>query len=146
MGNMTLFLIVLPEPRTISDFITAACKQEVSLMKQTRHVKKASNLLKSMDPIRRTLLRASAGQCGRDSAHSYLQTVRVISTMDCPAALAHTETSEASLYCAATLHRFGFPIDYAKLKDFTLPETCSCCSAPLWDPGMQATRADRIFV
>ena len=32
-------LIVLPEPRTIMDFITAPCKQEVALMKQTRHVK-----------------------------------------------------------------------------------------------------------
>jgi hypothetical protein len=32
-------LIVLPESRTIMDFITALYKQEVSLMKQTRHVK-----------------------------------------------------------------------------------------------------------
>ena len=66
--------------------------------------------------------------------------------MDCPAALAHAEISEASLYCAATLYRFGLPLDYAKLANFTLPETCSCCNAPLWDPGMQSTRADRIFV
>ena len=83
-------LLILPEPRTILDFITAPCTQEVSLMKQTRHVKQASNLLKSMDPIRQTLLRASVGQCGGDSAHCSLQVVRAVATMDCPAALAHT--------------------------------------------------------
>ena len=88
-GDVEPELILLPEPLTISDFIMAPYKQEVSLMKQTRHVenkernplqegmwrtpvrhvKQTSNLLKSMDPIRRTLLRASAGQCGRDSHH-----------------------------------------------------------------------------
>ena len=40
----------LHEPRTILDVITAPCKQGVSLMKQTHHVKQASNLLKSMVP------------------------------------------------------------------------------------------------
>jgi hypothetical protein len=128
------------------DFITAPCKQEVSLMKQTRHVKHASSFLKSMDPINQTLMRASADQCGRDSAHCSLQMVRGVATMDCPPALAHAETSEASLYCAATLYRFGLPMDYAKLDDVALPETCSCYNAPLWDPGMQSIRADRIFI
>jgi len=114
-------------------------------MRQTRHVKQATDLLKSMDPIRQTLLRANAGQCGRDSAHCSLQIVRSVATMDCPAALAHTETSEASLYCAATLHRFGLPLDYAKLENYSLPETCSCCNAPLWDLDMHSSRANRIF-
>ncbi len=144
-GDAELDLIVLLEPRTISDFITAPCKQEVSLMKQTRHVKHASILLKSMDPIRRTLMRASVGQCGSDSIHCSLQNVRAVATMDCPATLAHAETSDASLYRAATLNRFGLPLDCAKFGNFTLPETCSCCNAPLWDPGMQSTHADRIF-
>ena len=121
-GDKEPDLIVLPEPRTISDFITAPCKHEVFLMKHTRHVKQVSSLLISMDPIRRTLLRANDGQCGRDSTHCSLQTVRAVATMDCPAALIHAETSEASLYCAATLHRFGLPLaDYAKLDDFILP-------------------------
>jgi hypothetical protein len=113
-------------------------------MRQARHVKQASNLLKSTDPIRQTLLRA--GQCGRDSAHCSLQVVRAVATMDCPTVLAHKETSETSLFFAATLHRYGLPLDYAKLEDYTLPEICSCCNVPLWDPGMQSTRADRIFV
>jgi hypothetical protein len=99
-----------------------------------------------MDPIRRTMLRASVGQCGRDSDHFSLQTVRAVATMDCPAALGYAEKRDTSLYCAATLHRFGLHLDYAKLDNFTHPGTCSCCNAPLWDPGVQATRADRIFV
>jgi len=132
-GDSEPNLIVLPEPRTILDFVTTPCKQEVSLMKQTRHVKQASNLLKSMDPIRQTLIRASVGQCGGAF-------VREVATMDCLSTLAHTETSEASLYCATTMHRFGLPMDYAKLDDFTLPETCSCCNVPLWDPGIRLTR------
>jgi len=57
-------LLVLPKPRTILNFIMAPCKQEVSLVRQTRHVKQASNLLKSMDPNRQTPMRASASQCG----------------------------------------------------------------------------------
>ncbi len=76
-----------------------------------------------MGPIRQTMSRANAGQCGRDSAHCSLQTVRVVATMGCPAALVHAETSEAFLFCATTLYRFGLPLDYAKLENFTLLET-----------------------
>ena len=61
--------IVLPETRLLNDFITAPCKQEVSLMKQTRHVRHALSLFNKMDPVRQTLMRATAGQCGRDSTH-----------------------------------------------------------------------------
>ena len=68
-----------------------------------------------------------------------------MATINCPAALAHSETSEAPLYCAATLHRFGLPVDYARLKAVTLPEMCACCKAPLWDPSVQGSRMDRIF-
>jgi hypothetical protein len=32
---------------------------------------------------------------------------------------------EAALFCAATLHRFGLPVDYTRLKTETLPESCS---------------------
>jgi hypothetical protein len=69
-----------------------------------------------------------------------------IATMDCPTTLAHALTGEASIFCASTLHRYGLPLDCAKLENFTLPETCSCCNAPLWDPGMHTNRADRIFL
>ena len=89
--------ILLPETMTLTDVITAPCTQEVSLMKQTRLARQASSLFKNMDHVRQTLLRANAGQCGRDSAHCFLKTVRAVATMDCPSALAHDETSEAFL-------------------------------------------------
>jgi hypothetical protein len=65
--------IVLPETKTIADFNTAPCKQEVSLMKETRQARHASDLFKYMDPSRQTLLRDNFGQCGRDCAHCSLK-------------------------------------------------------------------------
>ena len=114
--------IILHETRVLISFITAPCKQEVSLMKQTRHVRQASNLFNKMDPVRQTLLRAIAGQYGRDSAHCSLSTIRVVATMDCPSALAHDEILDASLLCAATLHIFVLPHDYARLENHSLPK------------------------
>ena len=57
--------IVLPETRTLLDFVTSPCKKEVSLMRQTRQARQASNLYMKMDPVRQS----NASQCGRDSAH-----------------------------------------------------------------------------
>ncbi len=65
--------------------------------------------------------------------------------MDCPGSMAHAEMSEGILCTTSMLHRFGLPYDYAKLENFILPESCSCCSAPLWDPGLHPSRPDRIF-
>jgi hypothetical protein len=93
-------------------------------MRQTRQARQAFNLINKMDPVRQTLMRATFGQCGRDFAHRSLLTVRAVATMDCPASMAHAETSEASLYNAATLHRYGLPYDYAKLETTVLPEIC----------------------
>ena len=138
--------IVLPETNLLTDFITAPCKQEVSLMKQTCHVRQASILFNKMDPARQAMLRATAGHCGRDSAHCSLSTIRVMATMDCPSSLSLDETSDASLFCAATLHKYGLPHDYARLENHTLPETCNCCQAPLWNPDLSTSRIDRIFV
>jgi hypothetical protein len=64
--------VVLPETRLLTDFISSPCKHEVGLMKQTRHVRQASILFNKMDRVRQTLMRATAGQCGRDSAHCSL--------------------------------------------------------------------------
>jgi len=117
--------IVLHETRLLNDFITAPCKQEVSLMKQTRHVRQASSLFNKMDPVRQTRMRATAGQCGRDSAHCSISTIKAVATMDCrPSSLSLEGTSEASLFCAATLHKYGLPHDFARMEDHILPETC----------------------
>ena len=99
-----------------------------------------------MDQVRQTLLRANVGHCGRDTAHCSLKTLRAVATMDYPAPLAHHESSDASLSCASTLHRYGLSYDFAKLETQALPETFACYNAPLWDPGLHASRADRIFV
>ena len=44
--------IILPETRLLTDFITSPCKHEISLMKQTRHVRQTSILFNKMDPVR----------------------------------------------------------------------------------------------
>jgi hypothetical protein len=106
-GDAPLDVIVLPEPRSLADFVTAPWKQEVSLMRQTRQARQASNLFKSMDPVRQTLMRATSGQCGRDTAHCSVNKVKAVATMECPAALPHAETSEASPYFTTTLHIYG---------------------------------------
>ena len=142
LGDLAPDAIVLPESRTLSDFITAPCKHEVGLIKQIRQAKHAFTLYKDMDPVRQTLLRANVGPCGRDTAYCSLKTIRDVATMDCLDALAHKESSYASLFCASTLHRY----DFANLDTQALLETCACCNAPLWDPGLHASRADRIFV
>jgi hypothetical protein len=66
--------------------------------------------------------------------------------MACPASLSLEETSEASLFCAATLHRYGLPQDFARMEDYIIPETCPCCHAPICDPDLSLSRSDRIFV
>ena len=72
-GDSAPVSIVLPKTKTIADFNTAPCKQEVSLMKQTRQARQTFDLFKYIDPMRETLLRANSGQCGRDSAHCSLK-------------------------------------------------------------------------
>ena len=94
-------------------------------MKQTRQAIHTSNLFKNMDHVRRTLLRANDVQCGSDSAYCSLKIFQAFASMDCPYALAHDETSEASLYCTASLHRYGLPHEYAKMENLVLPETCA---------------------
>ena len=94
----------------------------------------------------RTLLRANAGKCGRDTAHSSLKMVRSVDTTDCLAARVHEKSFDASLFCAATLQRYGLPYNYTKLDTHILPKTCACCNAPMWDPGLHASRVDWIFV
>jgi hypothetical protein len=51
-GDAAPASISLPETRTLLDFVTAPCKQDVSLMRQTRQARQASNLYLKMDPVR----------------------------------------------------------------------------------------------
>jgi hypothetical protein len=138
--------IVLPEPRSLADYALAPCKHECNILKQRRHVGQAHKLLERMDPLKQALMRASACQCGLDSAHCSSATVEAVARMDCQASLSHDGISESTLFCAATLHRFGLPVDYAKLENCVLPEACQCCAVPLWDPGNLISRPIKICI
>ena len=137
--------ISLPDPKPLSDYPLAPCKHEGSLIKQARHVRQALEIFEAIDPLQQTLMRASAGQSGLDSAYCSTSTVREVALMDCPGSMAHADISEGTLFSASMLHCFGLPYDFAKLDDFTLPESCPCCSAQLWDPSRHTTRPERIF-
>ena len=90
-------------------------------MRQTRQARQAFNLFNRLDPVRQTLMRATSGQCGEDTAHYSLLTVRAVATMDFPASLAHVEASEAALFCASILHRYG--LLYANTRN-SIPLLC----------------------
>ena len=136
--------VTLPEPRTLGDYVTAPCKHECGILKQIRHAKQAHRLLSSLNPTRQSLLRATAGKCGLDSAHCHSSTVQEVVSLDRPEG-GEGGSREASLFCAATLHRFGLPVDYARLKNETLPESCACFYAPLWDSVIPRTTMDKLF-
>ena len=55
------------------------------------------------------------------------------------------ESREVSLFCAATLHRFVLPVDFARVNAVTLSEMCSCGKTPLWDSAIPGSRMDTIF-
>ncbi len=125
------------------DYASAPCNLEV--LKPIRHAKQAYNVFSTMDEVKQSLTRATAGQCGMDTTHCSIATVEALARMDFPASLSHDKLSKGTLFFAASLHRFGLPFDLAKLEAIVLPETCPCCTSPLWEPGLQVTRADRIF-
>jgi hypothetical protein len=136
--------INLPEPRHLSDYTTAPCKHECGIYKQIRHAKQARGLLTTLNSTKQALLRATAGQCGMDSAHCHSSIVKDVTSLDRPGGI-DGGSREAALFCVTTLHRFGVPVDYARLKTETLPESCACCNAPLWDPAIPGTRMDKLF-
>ncbi len=112
--------LTLPEPRLLSDYITAPCKHECGVFKQIRHAKQTHRLLSSFNPIKRSLMRATARQCGLDSAYCHASTVTVVASMDRPGS-SEGGSREAALFCASTLHRFGLPVDFARLQTESLP-------------------------
>ena len=69
-------LMTLPEPRLLSDYTTAPCKHECGIIKQIRHAKQAHRLLSALNLVKQTLLRATVGQCGMDSANCRSSTVK----------------------------------------------------------------------
>ncbi len=67
--------ITLPEPKTLGDYVTPRFKHECGIVKHIRHAKQAHRILSTFNPTRQSLLRATAGQCGMDSAHCHSSSV-----------------------------------------------------------------------
>ncbi len=108
------------------------CKHKCIIINQMRNIKQAHMVLSRTNLINKALLRAAAGRCGLDSANCCATIVKAIAKMERPGSLTFDEANEASLFCATTLHRFGLPVDFAKLEYSILIESCACCRAPLW--------------
>ena len=80
-----------------------------------------------------------------DSSQCHADTVAEVAKLDRPGFGNHGESSEATLFYAATLHCFGLPLDYAEREPNNMSEMCACCKAPLWDPIIRGSRMDNIF-
>jgi hypothetical protein len=76
--------VTLPEPKTLGDYVTAPCKHECRILKQIHHAKQAHRLLSTLNPNKQSLLRATAGQCGLDSAHCHSFTFQEVVSLDRP--------------------------------------------------------------
>jgi hypothetical protein len=127
------------------NYITSLCKQECSIIKHVRYAKRALTVLTALNNVKKALMRASACQCGLDSSYCHADTAAFVAKMDRPGLGNHGDSSEPTLVCVATLHRFGLPFDYAKQDPKTFPETCACSKAPMWDPASEGTTRDTIF-
>jgi hypothetical protein len=79
-------------------------------------------LTSSLNPVKLSLMRATAGQCGVESSACHSDTVRKVAKLDRPGFGHNDESIETTLFCAATLHRFGLPYDYAEIDSETVPK------------------------
>ena len=76
--------VTLPEPKTLGDLVSAPCKHECSILKQICHAKQAHGLLSTLNSTKQALLKATAGQCSLDSAHSHSARVQEVANLDRP--------------------------------------------------------------
>jgi hypothetical protein len=114
----------LLEPRILSDYTTAPCKHECGIINQIGHAKQAHKLLSALNPINQTLLRATTWQWGMDSSHCHSSIIKDVAKLDRLGGM-DGGSREATLICVATLHRYVLPVDYARMKTETLPDTCA---------------------
>ena len=71
--------------------------------------KQAYSVFNKLGTMKQALMRVTAGECGRDSAHCARATVEAVARMDRPGPLAHDDSNEATLLCAPTLHNSVSP-------------------------------------
>jgi hypothetical protein len=63
--------LTLPEPRPLADYISAPCRHECSVIHQVKQATQASRVLSKLIPVKHSLMRARAEQCGLDSSHCH---------------------------------------------------------------------------
>ena len=101
----------------------------------------------SLGPVKQARMHATVGQWGIYNAHCFYSRAEEVARIDRPDTLAHDDFSEATIICASTLlYRFGLPYNYSRLEVVSLPPSCLCRAAPLWDLHASATHVDCIFV
>jgi hypothetical protein len=106
---------VLPQPRSLADYVLASCKHECSLRRHTRMAKQAHCIFSSLWPVEHASIRATYGLSGRDNAYCSRSTVEDGVRIYLLGALALGDSNEVILFCASALHRFGVPFDYSRL-------------------------------
>jgi len=82
--DFALEFVTLPKPRLLSYYTTAPCMHECDIIKQIRHANQTHILLSTLNPIKQSLLRATAGHCGLDSAHCHSSTIKEVVKLDRP--------------------------------------------------------------
>ncbi len=119
--SLVLELLRPPNPRGLADLIIAPCKHKCAIFKQRRHILQAHTVLSALDPVRIVLRRASASQCGMNSAGCSASTVEAMVSLERPGFGNGNEAGEGALLCVATLHGYGLPFHDARLETSVLP-------------------------
>ena len=90
--------ITLPKTGSVEDYVIAPCKHECSLLCQSREAKQAYAIFLSLNHVKRALMRATTGHCGRDLGHYSHAIVESVAAMGCPNAMKHGDASEGTLF------------------------------------------------
>ncbi len=100
----------------MTDYITSPCKHECSIIRLVRRAKQACRAIKAHNQVKQALMRATACHSGMDYSQCHADIVKEVAKLDRPGFGNHGESSEGTLFCAATLHSFGLTFDYATLE------------------------------
>jgi hypothetical protein len=102
--------IVLPDLRMPAAYVTATCKHECAIMKQSRHVRQTYLVwYTDNSKTQRALMLSRSRQLGLDTAKASLAEVEAVAKMDRPKKYTHLDITESTLYSASTLHLHGLP-------------------------------------
>ena len=137
--------LVLPEIRQLEEYLDAQCKGEISTLRQSRHVRQASEVFEKYDRIRQALMHGRAGQAGLDTAALTKDDVELVATMDRPSFMRMDDLDDSALYGVSTLQRFGLPFGGSVSEVDTLPHICPCCRTILFSLDDDVPKHERLF-